>query len=190
MPSARLLFLLLFVVLLFVVLLLGCRPVELRGPEPHGVRVEGQRNEAAAPAVVLPPSTAPIYPTVMTAARWRAETPHTIILFGEFVMALLDAGWTAEQALAMTDAAINCEAPFYDIGTNGPIAGAAIAINLLARGDGGLAWGPGIRIDWHPGIEQRHDLATLGGTVAALTEIRDEAVGYGWAPLSPWSCVQ
>lgn len=125
--------------------------------------------------------------------RWKASHPDRIIPFGDFYLALrVLRGWPEDQALAMTDAAINCEAPAYNIGTSGPIQGDVIGVNLASRvfdGDG-ITVGPGIHLPAHPGIEQRHDLATLAGTVDALTEIRDEAVGYGWAPLSPWSCIR
>ena len=101
-----------------------------------------------------------------------------------FEGALVSRGWPRWEAARLAEAVATCEAPAYDR------FGESVGIDLSLRGDDGLAWGPGIRIDYHPGIEQRYDLTTLSGAADGASEIRRAALAAGIEPLSLWHCVR
>lgn len=144
------------------------------------------------PTVVSAPTPAatiaPV-PTVQSFADWQAHQVRGYIMPVAFEVALRDRGWPIAEAERMTNIAENCEAAAYNA------AGVPIGINIgliIVDSDGFLTVGPGIHLVAHPGIEERHDLATLAGTADALTEIRDEAIRV-WGPtagLRPWSCAR
>lgn len=125
-------------------------------------------------------------PRALTFDTWRGTTPITIATAGEAQAALIAAGMDWRNAERLADALADCEAPVREV-----VTGRSIGINLLERGDDGLAHGGfAIRVDWHPELAARYDLDTLEGGAAASVEIAEESVRMGRAALWPWVCAR
>lgn len=153
-------------------------PPVARTPVPLalGVAVPAESTDAAA---------RPDPPRALTFETWRGTTPITIATTEEAQAALIAAGMDWRNAEHLAPALADCEAPVRDA------SGRSIGINLLARGDDGLAHGGfAIRIDYHPQLAARYDLDTLDGGAAASVEVSAESARMGRAALWPWVCAR